>query len=74
MKGSKARLLEHFEKNHTITSMEAFKLFGITRLSARIFELRALGYVIDTITIEDVNRYGEPCRYAKYVYKGKGDN
>ena len=70
MKGSKVRLLEYLKKNHTITSMEAFQLFGITRLSARIFDLRALGYIIDTVMVEDVNRYGEACRYAKYVYKG----
>lgn len=71
MKGNKARLLNYLKTNHTITSMEAFQLFGLTRLSARIFELRQMGYKIDTILIDDVNRYGEPVRYAKYVYKGK---
>ena len=74
MKGSKLRILEYLKKNKSITSMEAFKMFGITRLSARIFELRDLGYIIDTVMVEDVNKYGESCRYAKYVYKGKGDN
>lgn len=70
MKGSKVRLLSYLKEN-PITSMEAFQMFGITRLSARIFELRALGYIIDTVMIEDVNRYGEPCRYAKYILRGK---
>ena len=70
MKGSKLRILEYLKKNKSITSMEAFEMFGITRLSARIFDLRALGYIIDTVIVEDVNRYGDVCRYAKYVYKG----
>lgn len=74
MKGSKARLLEHLEKNRTITSMEAFQMFGITRLSARIFDLRHLGYIIDTVMIEDTNRYGESVRFAQYVYRGKKED
>ena len=71
MKGSKLRILEYLKKNKSITSMEAFEMFGITRLSARIFELRDLGYIIDTIMTEGVNKYGESCRYAKYIYRGE---
>lgn len=71
MKGSKARLLEHFERFGTITSLEAFEKYGITRLSARIFDLRALGYEIDTVMVESENRYGEAVRYGKYVLKGE---
>ena len=67
MKGSKVRILEHLKKSGSITSMEAFQLFGITRLSARIKELRDKGYDIRTLMIDSVNRYGEDVRYGKYV-------
>ena len=73
MTGSKARLLSHFEKVGTITSMEAFKQYGITRLSARIKELRDKGYNIRTVMMEGRTRYDEPCRYAKYVYEGESN-
>lgn len=74
MRGSKARLLEHFERFGTITSLEAFEKYGMTRLSAVIFDLRALGYEIDTVMMESTNRYGEAVRYGKYVYKGGNNN
>lgn len=50
-----------------ITSMEAFELFGVTRLSAIIFTLRAKGYKIDTIIDYAVNRYGRKTKFATYV-------
>lgn len=71
MKGSKLRILEHFEKQNTLTSMEAFQRYGITRLAARISDLRHLGYAIDTVMVESTNRYGEAVRFANYVYKGR---
>ena len=33
-----------------LTSMDAFHQFQITRLSARVFELRQIGYDISTVT------------------------
>ena len=70
MHGQKKIILGHFEQHKTLSSMEAFQLYGITRLAARINELRILGYEIDTIMVESLNRYGEPVRYANYLYKG----
>ena len=66
MKGSKSRILKYFKSGHSLTSKEAFELFGITRLSARIKELRELGYNITTIMVDGTNRYGEPVRYGLY--------
>lgn len=63
-------VLKHLEKKGSITSWDAIKLYGATRLSAIIFNLRDRGYVIDTITMEAEDRYGNTSRYAKYVYKG----
>ena len=70
MRGSKTRILKHFEQYGSITSMEAFKNYSITRLSARIKDLRDMGYDIDTVMVESENKYGEPVRFAKYIYKG----
>ena len=47
--------------------MEALDGLGIYRLSARILELRKLGYDIKTHKIDITNRYGDICRVAKYV-------
>lgn len=66
-------LLNHFAKHKTITSMDAFKLYGITRLSAKIYNLRERGYEIDMVWEESVNRYGTPVRYGRYfIEKTKG--
>lgn len=53
-----------------ITSAEAFTLFGITRLSARIYELRDSGMNIVTISETSKNRYGNPTTYARYRLVG----
>lgn len=71
MKGSKTRILNHFKEYGSITSMDAFERYGITRLAARIKDLRDLGYNITTLTMEGQNRYGEATRYAKYILKGE---
>jgi hypothetical protein len=48
------------KKPKGVTSMDAFKL-GITRLAARIFELRRQGHVIETYTERTKN-----ANYARY--------
>lgn len=61
-----------FMKEHgSITSMDAIKNFGATRLSAIIFSLRKRGYDIDTRMEVGNNRYGKPSEYARYVLNGE---
>ena len=57
-----------FLKTHSngITSQDAFERFGITRLSGRIFDLRAMGYNISTEQETSKNRYGDSTTYARY--------
>lgn len=62
-------VLKHLEKKGSITSWEAIKLYGATRLSAIIFNLRERGYVIDSLWMENTDRYGNLSRYVKYVLK-----
>lgn len=67
----RAEVLNYLKEHGSITSMEAFELFGATRLSAIIFTLRGQGYRIATMDMGTKNRYGQKVRYAKYVYMGK---
>lgn len=69
MRGQRAVVFKHLKEKGSITSMEAFQLYGATRLSAIIFDLRKAGHVIDTVYQETITRYGEHCRYAEYVMK-----
>lgn len=62
-------VLRHLKNNKTITSMEAIELYGATRLSAIIFNLRK-HYDIDMIWMDGIDRYGNSMRYGKYIYKG----
>ena len=69
MRGSKVAILDYMREHSGITSNDAFREFGVTRLSARIFDLRKLGYDIQTVMMETTTRFGEHCRYGKYVLK-----
>lgn len=60
------RITEHLQSGRSITSREAFTDYGVTRLSAAVFDLRAKGMDIETEMVEGVDRYGEKTRYARY--------
>ena len=70
-KGQRKAVKDYLWKGETLTSYEAFKLFGCTRLSAIIFELRKSGYDIETFMIKRKNRYGETSVYAEYGIRGR---
>ena len=59
-------VLWHMTKHKYITSFKAFELYGITRLSAKIYNLRQDGHKIGMAWEESVNRYGVPVRYGRY--------
>lgn len=67
MKTQKEAVANHL-KNHKngITSKDAFERYGITRLSAIIFDLRRDGWAISTISESMKNRYGHTTVYARY--------
>ena len=60
------RILKHLKENGSITSWEAIIEYGITRISARIFELRKQGYRITTERETRKNRYGDNVSFAIY--------
>lgn len=60
-------VLEHMREHGGITQLEATELFGATRLSAIVFNLRKKGHHIETVTMGMTDRYGHAVNYAKYV-------
>ena len=60
------RLLEYLKKHKTITSLQAIRDLGNTRLSATIFELRKDGYDISSTDIPVSNRWGGTTNVAEY--------
>ncbi|MGI5892945.1 MAG: helix-turn-helix domain-containing protein [Bacillota bacterium] len=57
----------------SITTLEAFQGLGITRLSARIHDLKESGHSFSRETVQVLNRAGDKCRVTKYklVENGK---
>lgn len=63
------RVFDYMAENGSITSFQSCSELGETRLSARIFELKAKGINISSEIIEVKNRYGEN-RHVKKYYLG----
>jgi hypothetical protein len=63
-------VLEVLQAGEALTSLDAFRRFGITRLASVIHRLRR-EYDIDSPTIAVPNRRGQKCRVACYKYVGK---
>lgn len=67
----KDRVLQYMQDFGSITSYEAFRELGNTRLSASIWLLiHKDGIEIDSITETSKNRYGEDTHYSRYFIKG----
>lgn len=64
--GTQAELVLKVLSLGPLTSIEAFTDFGITRLAARIKELRDAGHKIETEFCRTTNRLGGSCNYASY--------
>lgn len=65
-------IMNHLKENGSITSLDAMKLYGIMRLSARIADLKSLGFAFDTETVTLRNRYGQTCRVTAYSLAKEG--
>lgn len=64
------KVREHLKEKGSITSWEAIQEYGATRLASIICNLRKSGYDIDTLMLEQTDRYGNKSQYAKYILKG----
>lgn len=65
----KERIYQHLLDNGSITSMEAYTQYGITRLSGRIHDLRKEGKNIISVRERSRNRYGRMVVYDRYVLR-----
>lgn len=72
--GSKSNdILKHLQAAGSITSMEAFNLYKVTRLSAIIFNIKKKGHVIKSTRESYLDKYGRNCRFVRYTYEGTID-
>ena len=68
MESQNKKILNHLQTHKTgITSMEAFRKYGITRLSARISNLRDMDFNIKTTIETKRNDEGNVVNYARYT-------
>ena len=62
-------VLNHLKEYGSLTSLEAMNLYGISRLAARISDLRARGINISSLDKEVKTRGGRTARIAVYVLR-----
>lgn len=67
-KSQTSEIIHHLRKYKSITSMEAIKRYGATRLSGIIYVLKERGFGIETELVEVKNRYGHITRIAVYHF------
>lgn len=60
------KVLKYIDEHGSITPMEAFTEFGITRLAARVNELQRKGIILERKMESGKNRFGENVRYMRY--------
>ena len=59
-------IINHIKRFGSITSKEAFELYGATRLSGIIFNLKKMGWDIVTEREQVPTRYGKNVSIARY--------
>ena len=67
------QVLYHMREYGSISSIEAFFDYNITRLSARIWELRSKGYEIETDMVKVKSEKGVVKHYARYKITSDGE-
>ena len=73
MVSQKKMVLDYIAEFGSITPIDAFRDLGVTRLAAKIFELKKDGHDIHTEREHGKNRFGHATRYARYSF-GKGED
>ena len=66
-----AMIIEYARTHRGITQLEASEHLGCGRLSARIHDIKALGFKVDVVMESGTNRFGRPTRYARYFISPK---
>ena len=72
MSNQKERVLAFVRSQGSITSLQAIETYGITRLSAVIFDMIENGHIFEKEhQVKVTNRFGEVNRVTRYHYKGQ---
>lgn len=58
---------KYLSEGNGLTALEALRLFGCSRLAARINEIREQGFPVDSELVEVETRHGETARVARYT-------
>ena len=64
------KIIDYMERFGSITPMDAFMDLGITRLSARIYDIRNSGTEVHGELELSKNRFGDRVHYMRYSLKG----
>ena len=63
-------VLRYMKDYGSITPIDAMREFGIMRLGARIYDLKAMGHRIEREMLTSQNRYGKAVTFASYSLRG----
>jgi len=66
----KEKILEHLKKHGSITDLDAYRMYAIRRLGARIWDLRSEGFVITSKQTKGKNRFGQTTHFTTYTMEG----
>ena len=61
------RILDYIKEFGSITSLDAYRDLGITKLTTRISEMRRDGIKINGKSETTKNRFGEKCHFYRYT-------
>ena len=65
-------IIKYLIEHGSITTYESYSKLFITRLSARIFDIKhKYGIEFDEEWVTKKNIYGKPCSFKKYILKRK---
>lgn len=73
MVSQKQMVLDYIREFGSITPIDAFRDLGVTRLAAKVFELKKDGHDIEKVIETGKNHFGNRTRYARYSF-GKGED
>lgn len=66
---TQVQMVEQYIKDFgSITTFEAFKELGVTRLSDKIYRLKKKGCKINSENVTSKNRYGHNVTFSKYYF------
>lgn len=60
-------IILYVRDNGSITTKQAMEDLGCFRLSARVYEIKAVGITVNKEMVTVKNRNGEDCRVARYT-------